>query len=49
MMGAAASDPSSVPAIVLLVEDDRDISDLFSAHFQAGGLWMATAATSCAS
>jgi CheY-like chemotaxis protein len=36
-----ATDP--LPAIVLLVEDDRDTLDMYSSYLESAGLWVATA------
>jgi CheY-like chemotaxis protein len=33
----------SLPAIVLLVEDDRDTLDMYSSYLESAGLWVATA------
>lgn len=40
-----AAESSALPPIVLLVEDDPEVLEMFSAHFQADGVWMATAVT----
>jgi DNA-binding response OmpR family regulator len=34
-----------LPPIVLLLDDERDILDMYSAHFEAEGVWVATAAS----
>jgi CheY-like chemotaxis protein len=33
------------PPIVLLLDDERDILEMYSAHFEAEGVWVATAAS----
>jgi CheY-like chemotaxis protein len=42
---SAVSDSKSLPPIVLLLDDERDILDMYSAHFEAEGVWVATAAS----
>jgi DNA-binding response OmpR family regulator len=42
---AAVADTSTLPPIVLLVEDDHDMLDMYSTYFEADGVWMATAET----
>jgi CheY-like chemotaxis protein len=37
------NDPSVVPPIVLLVEDDEDTRDMYSLYLESAGLWVATA------
>lgn len=41
--GPSADDASAFPPIVLLVEDDLDMLDMYSTYFQAEGLWVGTA------
>jgi CheY-like chemotaxis protein len=42
---SAVSDTNSLPPIVLLLDDERDILEMYSAHFEAEGVWVATAAS----
>jgi DNA-binding response OmpR family regulator len=42
---AAVSETESLPPIVLLLDDERDILEMYSTHFQAEGVWVATAAS----
>jgi DNA-binding response OmpR family regulator len=35
----------ALPPIVLLLDDERDILEMYSTHFQAEGVWVATAAS----
>ncbi len=42
---SAVSESQSLPPIVLLLDDERDILDMYSAHFEAEGVWVATAAS----
>jgi CheY-like chemotaxis protein len=39
----AVDDASAFPPIVLLVEDDADLLDMYSSYFQAEGVWVGTA------
>lgn len=41
----ATSEHPSLPPIVLLLDDERDILEMYSAYFQAEGVWVATAAS----
>ena len=42
---SAVSDTHTLPPIVLLLDDERDILEMYSAHFEAEGVWVATAAS----
>ena len=42
---SAVSDTQSLPPIVLFLDDERDILEMYSAHFEAEGVWVATAAS----
>lgn len=42
---SAVSETQSLPPIVLLLDDERDILEMYSAHFEAEGVWVATAAS----
>jgi len=44
-MPSAAVLDSPLPPIVLLLDDERDILEMYSTHFQAEGVWVATAAS----
>jgi CheY-like chemotaxis protein len=41
----ALADTPSLPPIVLLLDDEPDILEMYSTHFQAEGVWVATAAS----
>jgi CheY-like chemotaxis protein len=43
MTNATGDQTTELPPIVLLVEDDRDMLDLYSTYFELDGVWMATA------
>jgi len=45
MPETATSDSPSLPPIVLLLDDEQDILEMYSTHFQAEGVWVATAAS----
>ena len=40
---SAVSDTQSLPPVVLLLDDEPDILEMYSTHFQAEGVWVATA------
>ena len=42
---SAVSETQALPPIVLLLDDERDILEMYSAHFEAEGVWVATAAS----
>jgi CheY-like chemotaxis protein len=45
LSSSAVSENQSVPPIVLLLDDERDILEMYTAHFEAEGVWVATAAS----
>ena len=42
---SAVVETEPLPPIVLLLDDERDILEMYSAHFEAEGVWVATAAS----
>ena len=45
MSAPALSTDQALPPIVLLLDDERDILEMYATHFQAEGVWVATAAS----
>lgn len=45
LSSSAVSESPSLPPIVLLLDDERDILEMYSAHFEAEGVWVATASS----